>query len=145
MIVATAAQRGVIPPAIDPESAAWWEAVGRGVLTLPRCRANGHDFFPPAPACPYCGGVGYDLHEASGRGQIYSWVVTHRALDPRFKDDVPYTVLVVELEEGPRMFGRLVGPSTFEPSADDAVRAVFYEVAGQPLVGFAPEAPPASA
>jgi uncharacterized OB-fold protein len=37
---------------------------------------------------------------------VFSWTVTHRAVDPAFEP--PYAVLVVETEEGPRLVGNLV-------------------------------------
>jgi uncharacterized OB-fold protein len=39
----------------------------------------------------------------SGRGTIYTWTITHQALVPPFAEDVPYAVVVVELDEGPRL------------------------------------------
>ena len=39
--------------------------------------------------------------------QVYSWTITHRPIDPGFADEVPYAVLVVEMEEGPRLVGNL--------------------------------------
>jgi uncharacterized OB-fold protein len=44
---------------------------------------------------------------ASGLGVLYSWIVVHRAFSEAFRDDVPYTVGVVELDEGCRMLARL--------------------------------------
>jgi uncharacterized OB-fold protein len=51
----------------------------------------------------------------SGRGLLYSWVVVRIALDPEFEPDVPYTVVAVDLEEGGRMLGRLLGSAELEP------------------------------
>ena len=48
------------------------------------------------------------MRDASGHGTVYSFSVVHRAPGPAFKQDVPYAVLLVELEEGPRMISSLV-------------------------------------
>ena len=40
---------------------------------------------------------------------MHSFSVVHRAPGPAFKQDTPYAVLLVELEEGPRMISSLVG------------------------------------
>lgn len=133
----TRAQHGLIAPELDPDGAPWWAAVAEGRFVLPRCRACGAASFPPAPTCPHCGAGGLELHPASGRGTVYSWVVVHRALDPAFAADVPYTVLAVDLDEGPRMFGRVCDEHDGPPVAGEAVDAVLYEVGGQRLVGFA--------
>jgi uncharacterized OB-fold protein len=44
---------------------------------------------------------------ASGRGRVFSWTVTHRAVDPAF--DPPYAIVVVETDEGPRLVGNTRG------------------------------------
>ena len=41
----------------------------------------------------------------SGRGRVFTWTITHRAVDPAFTP--PYAIVVVELEEGPRLVGNL--------------------------------------
>jgi uncharacterized OB-fold protein len=35
--------------------------------------------------------------------------VTHQPLDPAYADEAPYAVVVVELDEGPRLVGNLRG------------------------------------
>ena len=60
------------------------------------------------------------------------------ALDPAFVDDVPYTVAAVDLEEGPRVIGRLLDGGG---AAGLAVTAEIYRAQGQALLGFAPERP----
>ena len=38
-----------------------------------------------------------------------AWSVVRRAVDPALKDDVPYVVAMVALEEGVRLFTNIVG------------------------------------
>ncbi len=38
---------------------------------------------------------------------MYSWVTVHRAFEPAWADQVPYTVAVVELQERCRLLGRV--------------------------------------
>jgi uncharacterized OB-fold protein len=38
---------------------------------------------------------------------VFTWTVTHRAVDPAFADMVPYAIVVAELDEGPRLVGNL--------------------------------------
>jgi len=40
---------------------------------------------------------------------VYSFVVYHRLYHPGFKDDIPYCVALIQLEEGPRMLSNVVG------------------------------------
>ncbi len=43
---------------------------------------------------------------ASGRGHIHSWTVAHHAYHVAFADELPYTLVLVDLCEGPRALGR---------------------------------------
>ena len=133
----SADQRGISAPLQDADSAPWWAAVAEHRLLLPHCDSCGLTWFPPTPGCPRCASTGIHLVESAGRGRVYSWVVVNRALSDAFTADAPYTILTIDLEEGGRIFGRLLGDSADrQVTADAPVRARFYEVSGQTLVGF---------
>ncbi|MCG8503889.1 MAG: OB-fold domain-containing protein, partial [Sphingomonadales bacterium] len=46
----------------------------------------------------------------SGHGTVLAHLVFHRAYHPGRAEDVPYSVILVQLREGPRMFSNLVDP-----------------------------------
>lgn len=96
-------------PAPDPDSRAYWEGLREGVLLLQHCRACGSVNAYHQALCRRCNGTDLELRNSSGHGTVYSFSVVHRAPGPAFKQDVPYAVLLVELDEGPRMVSRLVG------------------------------------
>jgi uncharacterized OB-fold protein len=60
---------------------------------------------------------------------VFSWTVTHQQLDPAF--DVPYAVVVVELDEGPRLVGNLRGLAPAELALDLPVEAELEPVSEQ--------------
>ena len=60
------------------------------------------------PVCPYCGGESASWQEAGGSGAVHSWIRYQRSYLPEFEPLLPYVVLCVALDEGPRIFGRLV-------------------------------------
>lgn len=126
-------QSGVVSPAIDVDSASWWQTLAEARFELPRCTACGAFFFPPGPRCPGCGGDEVILDSAPTGGRIYSWIVVHYPQDPAFADDVPYTVVAVHLDAGPRLFGRLLSGN---PERDLRVVAQAYHVAETTLLGF---------
>lgn len=105
-------------PTPDATTGPFWFALRAGCLVVPRCDTCHRYSFPPMGSCPHCGGPSTTLARVSGRGTIYSWATVHVPLSPEFVDDVPYTVVVVELREGPRVFGRLVGGQGPEAGAD---------------------------
>ncbi|HUI48091.1 MAG TPA: OB-fold domain-containing protein [Acidimicrobiia bacterium] len=98
-------------PAADGLNGEFYGFLARGELRLQRCTACAAWRHPPRFRCATCGSAGVAWERASGRGRVYSWTVTHRAVDPAFTP--PYAILVVELDEGPRLVGNLRG---VEPS-----------------------------
>ena len=46
---------------------------------------------------------------ASGRGTVYSYTIAQAPTHPAFREDVPYVVAIVELDEGPRLTTNIVG------------------------------------
>jgi uncharacterized OB-fold protein len=81
--------------------------LAQGELRLQRCTTCRAWRHPPRYRCAHCGSSAVAWEPASGRGRVYSWTVTHRAVDPAFTP--PYAILVVELDEGPRLVGNLRG------------------------------------
>lgn len=64
---------------------------------------------------------------ASGRATLYSYVISHRPA-PGFEQDAPYSIAVVQLEEGPRMMTNIVGcPQTPEALQLDMPLEVTFE------------------
>jgi uncharacterized protein len=100
-----------------------------GELRFQRCRDCATWRHPPRARCAACGSGEWEWALASGRGTVFSWTVTHRPLDPGFADEVPYAVVVAEMEEGPRLVGNLRGIDPTELSIDLPVQVVFETVA----------------
>ncbi len=127
--------------AVDADAITFWDAVAARRLLVPTCIGCGAAFYPPLPCCPQCQSDLIEHVEASGTGQLYSWVVMRRALDPAYVDRVPYVVAAVLLEEGARLFGELINVDIDDREslrADMAVRVVFVERDGRPIWAFEP-------
>jgi len=73
-----------------------------------RCVECGRVAIDRGKACPFCGGEGGTEVALSGRGALVSWTVI-RVAPARYADEAPYTVGLVELEEGPRLTARIAG------------------------------------
>jgi uncharacterized protein len=95
-------------PSPNPLTAPYWQAAHQGELKLPRCDACEKFHFYPRAACPHCGSTQLTWRRVSGRGEVYSFTVVHRAPSKGFESLVPYTVAVVALEEGPHLMTRLI-------------------------------------
>lgn len=103
-------------PRPDADTAAFWAGLQDGKLLLQHCPDCGAVEYYQQALCRTCGSDRLEHRPASGRGEVHAFSVVHRAPGPAFKDETPYAVLLVELEEGPRMISRLTGadPSTVD-------------------------------
>jgi hypothetical protein len=86
-------------PVPDPDSAPYWAALADGRFELQHCRDCGHWTWPPRAICSGCHGENLALQPASGLGEVHSWIVTHQVYAPAFADLVPYTVVLVRIDE----------------------------------------------
>lgn len=132
---------GIIEPVIDADAVTFWQGVADRKLLVPTCLSCGTAFYPPLPCCPSCQSELIEHVEAAGTGTLYSWVVMRRALDPAFAGAVPYVVAAVELDEGARLFSRLVGVDVDDPAALRAGMALqleFVDIDGRAMWAFAP-------
>ena len=112
-------------PYPDRDSLPFWEGVRAGELRLQRCDRCGAWRFPPREVCWNCHSVESTWIATSGRGRVTSWIRNHQIFMPAYRDEVPYTVVQVALEEQPdiALIGRLDGGA--EPADGLPVRAVF--------------------
>ena len=69
----------------------------------PHCDAK---IFPPRDVCPYCGGEAKTQFSFSGRGQVYSFTQM-TAAPTGFEQTVPYTMALIQLDEGPVVTAQL--------------------------------------
>ncbi|MCI2418831.1 Zn-ribbon domain-containing OB-fold protein [Saccharopolyspora sp. K220] len=97
----------MVQNAQDAETRPFWDGIAAGELRLQRCADCGSAIFYPRSVCPNCFGDRIDWVTASGRGTVYSCTVAHRAFG-EFAEQAPFTVALVDLDEGPRMMTRIV-------------------------------------
>ena len=115
-------------PRITPDAKPFWDALRARRLLLPYCTACGKPHLPPGPVCPFCFAARLEWRPASGRGQLSSWTVVHKAWFPAFEADLPYNVVQVELAEGPRLTANVVGIANEELKVGQPVEIVFDAV-----------------
>ncbi len=123
------------PPRPEPvateSSRGFWEAIARHELAVQRCCACERLRHYPQPFCPVCRSAEFDWQPLSGRGEIYSYTVAHRAFHPAWQDLVPYVIATIELEEGIRMVCDLPDLSPASVAIGQAVEVFFEELPGQ--------------
>lgn len=83
----------------DIEFQGYFEAAKRHKLAVQKCGGCGLLRFPPGCACPWCQSVDYTWQEVSGKGTVYSYEIVTQAILPGFAEWVPYSIVLVELDE----------------------------------------------
>jgi len=128
-------------PSITEDNSFFFEGLKQGRLLIQRCASCGVLRHPPRPACAECHSLEWDTVESSGRGTVFSFVVVHHPQIPSF--DYPLPIAVVELEEGTRLVGDLVGVDPGAVSIGMAVQAELVAVDDElTLAMFRPAVPP---
>ena len=117
-----------IRPLSNPEYEEFYAYIDGRDLHLQRCSACGVVRFPISPVCYACFSDAWTWQRSSGYGHVSSWVVFRRQY---FADyPVPYTVVQVEMEDGPRLTANLLGAEPEAVSQGMLVKVAYEELEG---------------
>lgn len=119
---------GFVTPERDVDTAYFWDGVDAGELRLRSCTSCGRITAVPVPSCPFCASTEAHYPVAGGGGKLYSWVICHRAMEETFADDVPYVIADIKLDEGARIYGRLIDRAEVELIDGLPVEIVFVQM-----------------
>lgn len=114
----------VVPPVPSVDDQFFWDGAAEGRLLLQRCGECGVVRHPPQPMCGACGSLALDTVEASGRGTVFSWIVSA----PSRPEAVERIAALVELEEGVRLVTNLLGVDRDTARIGMPVQCEFVEV-----------------
>lgn len=89
------------------EEAVFFEELARGRIAFQVCEDCGAAIWYLRTVCPVCMGASLRLEHSAGLGTVHSLTTLHRAGNAARADEVPYTVALVELDEGIRIIGDL--------------------------------------
>jgi uncharacterized OB-fold protein len=118
-------------PAVTPEMREFFDGARAGRLMVQKCESCGRLRFPAHDLCSKCNSTESRWVPVSGRGEVFSFNIMHQLYHPGFAGQVPYAVVVVELEEGCKFISNLLGVEphdircgmpvevTFEKLSDD--------------------------
>uniref|UniRef100_A0A7C2VMA7 Zn-ribbon domain-containing OB-fold protein n=1 Tax=Ignisphaera aggregans TaxID=334771 RepID=A0A7C2VMA7_9CREN len=84
----------------------WRERGARLRLEGSRCKKCGKTFYPPKPACPYCGYKETERVELPKRGRVVSWTVEY-TVPEGYRAGSPLVIALIELENGVRVLSAL--------------------------------------
>jgi uncharacterized protein len=118
-----------ILPVANLDTKPFWDGCAEGKLLLQRCASCQAYRHPPSPICPDCLSDAHAWVPASGRGEVYTFVVVR---EPRRGWDkmVPYVLAVIALEEGPRILSNLTEIAPENVAIGMPVEVTFEELDG---------------
>ena len=125
-------------PETQPWTQAFWDGTREGKLLVQVCRQCQARIFAPRKRCPQCWSSDLGWIESAGRGTVYTFSTAYSGVEPKFADELPYTIAYVDLAEGIRMMTRIVGCDPAELAIGMEVEVVFHDRDGFRLPYFRP-------
>ena len=121
----------LVPAVDDRDTGGYFEAARRGELVVRMCNGCGKILHMPVAYCHRCGSWDGRWEPVSGRGRVYSWTTVDHQVHPAYP--VPYTIVLVELEDHPevRLIGHIPGSPQLTPGQPMRVR---FETVGDGVV-----------
>jgi len=91
-------------PQLTPFNEAWFTS---GAIAVQRCTSCSTLQHPPEEVCHACGAMTFDSQVLAPTGTVHSYTVCHYAANSALAGSVPYTVVLVSLDDAPHV--RVVG------------------------------------
>lgn len=121
-------------PAGDADSKPFWASCARHAMELQQCEQCGSFRYPPRSVCPHCLGNRASWIPVRGTGSVYVQLgVYPRAKEPRSE---PFSLTIVELDEGVRMWTNVVGRVPDDVRIGDRVRITYQDAPGGAIPRF---------
>ena len=122
-------KQGVVP---DDLTRPFFEAANEDRLVVQNCTACDRLHFPPRAACDLCGsGDNLEWKQMSGKGKIYNYGVVYDCPVASLKEDLPFNLAAVMLDEDPGilMYSHLPGVPADEVPVGGDVEVIFEATA----------------
>jgi uncharacterized OB-fold protein len=114
-------------PRLDGPERPFWLGLREREIRVQRC-ACGHPRFPASRYCPECHSDEFAWESVGTTGTVETFCVFHKAYFPGFLGEMPYAVVQVRLDAGPRFFSNLVDTAPADIVPGMRVRAVFEDL-----------------
>lgn len=88
-------------PAPDVDTAGFWEGAKKHELRIQQCASCKRFRHPSRKSCADCHSEESQWVKVSGKGKIFSSIQVFQPVLPMWREDVPYNIVEVELEDAP--------------------------------------------
>jgi uncharacterized OB-fold protein len=109
-------------------AAEFYDFCKRHELRFQRCTGCGAWRHVPRDMCAKCGSFEWEWARSTGKGKLFSWTTAIQPMMPQFKDLVPYSPAIVELEEGVRIVSWLTDVKPDELTLGMPLEVTFDDV-----------------
>lgn len=120
-------------PRPTAETRPFWDGCNDGVLRFQGCARCGQIQLIPRTCCAGCHQGTLEWKTSTGRGRILSHTTVYRAPTAAFRDEVPYVIAIIEMDEGFRLMVNVKDGTTVPLGIDHPVRITFGSVEGVQL------------
>ena len=115
-------------PIPDEASQPFFDAAREHRLAVQHCTNCDTYRWPVWDHCFHCWSTDWEWKDVSGRGTVYTWALMHQLYQEGFKDDLPYVLAVVELDEGPRVRTNVVDVDHGQMAVGMRVEVTFRDI-----------------
>ena len=98
-----------LPRADEFDTQAFWAGTKEKEFRYQQCKQCETVVFYARRHCTGCLDGALEWKVASGRATVYTYSIVRQSYHPFFRNQVPYAVAWVDLEEGPRILSNIVG------------------------------------
>ncbi len=117
-------------PRPTAETKQFWDGCANGVVRYQRCGRCTAVQLIPRSLCANCQHDALDWHDATGLGTVLSHTTVHRAPTPAFREDAPYVIALIDMDEGFRLMTNVAGGASALVAIGSRVRIGFRQVEG---------------
>jgi uncharacterized OB-fold protein len=123
-------------PRANEDSRKYWDGCNAGKLLFQRCNRCGKAQFYARAICRHCHEADLRFEESAGLGSVHSFSLVFRPPSPAFQDDVPYFIVLVDVDEGFRMMSNLPGAEPSKVKIGSRVKVAFEARGEQKIPQF---------
>ena len=113
-----------------PHTQAFWDATNEDKLLYQFCDSCQTPQFVPSSVCRNCYTTDIGWRESKGKGEVFTFSVVHRGPNASFKGDTPYTIALVDLEEGFRVTANVLNCAPEDVYIGMPVKTIFEDREG---------------
>ena len=117
-----------LPRLRDPMAAEFYGHCKKHELRFQRCTDCHAWRHVPRDLCAKCGSFNWQWAKSAGKGKVFSWTTAMQPMLPPFADAVPYSPVVIEMDEGVRLVSWLTDVANEDLRLDLPVEVVFEDV-----------------